>query len=175
MKVNFLLLLRCLSLEKQWDLCLLFHQSRPRPLRWLDQSCPFLRRFDQLWSSTGDPRLTTVTTSINQSLLFLIRFEVLFWGLRDLKRVQFLTVDKPRVDVECGGHIIQVCGSSSQQISCNNINYAEHCDPGCQQESKLHSECQVPGCRVAGAGDVLSTPQHQSGGLQIIREVHPGG
>ena len=25
------------------------------------------------------------------------RFEVLFWGLRDLKRVQFLTVDKPRV------------------------------------------------------------------------------
>ena len=89
--------------------------------------------------------------------------------------MQFLTVDKPRVDVECGGHIIQVCGSSSQQISCNNNNYAEHCDPGCQQESKLHSECQVPGCRVAGAGDVLSTPQHQSGGLQIIREVHPGG
>ena len=37
-----------------------------------------------------------------------LRFEVLFWGLRDLKRVQFLTVDKPRVDVECGGHIIQV-------------------------------------------------------------------
>jgi hypothetical protein len=35
------------------------------------------------------------------------RFEVLFWGLRDLKRVQFLTVDKPRVDVECAGHIIQ--------------------------------------------------------------------
>ena len=40
---------------------------------------------------------------------YFIRFEVLFWGLRDLKRVQFLTVDKPRVDVECGGHIIQVC------------------------------------------------------------------
>ncbi|XP_023341787.1 otoferlin, partial [Eurytemora carolleeae] len=35
------------------------------------------------------------------------RFEVLFWGLRDLKRVQFLAVDKPRVDVECGGHVIQ--------------------------------------------------------------------
>jgi len=35
------------------------------------------------------------------------RFEVVFWGLRDLKRVQFLTVDKPRVDVECAGHVIQ--------------------------------------------------------------------
>ena len=35
------------------------------------------------------------------------RFEVLFWGLRDLKRVHWLTVDKPRVDIECAGHIIQ--------------------------------------------------------------------
>ena len=35
------------------------------------------------------------------------RFEVLFWGLRGLKRIQWMTVDKPRVDVECAGHIIQ--------------------------------------------------------------------
>nr|XP_021208193.1 otoferlin isoform X3 [Bombyx mori] len=34
------------------------------------------------------------------------RIEVLFWGLRDLKRVHLLTVDKPRVDIECAGHII---------------------------------------------------------------------
>ncbi|XP_015590570.1 otoferlin [Cephus cinctus] len=34
------------------------------------------------------------------------RIEVLFWGLRDLKRVHLLTVDKPRVDVECAGHIL---------------------------------------------------------------------
>ncbi|XP_068632419.1 otoferlin-like [Battus philenor] len=34
------------------------------------------------------------------------RIEVLFWGLRDLKRVHLLTVDKPRVDIECAGNII---------------------------------------------------------------------
>ncbi|XP_073975608.1 otoferlin-like isoform X1 [Rhodnius prolixus] len=34
------------------------------------------------------------------------RLEVLFWGLRDLKRVHLLTVDKPRVDIECAGHIL---------------------------------------------------------------------
>ncbi|KOB67239.1 Otoferlin [Operophtera brumata] len=34
------------------------------------------------------------------------RIEVLFWGLRDLKRVHFLTVDKPRVDIECSGHTL---------------------------------------------------------------------
>ena len=35
------------------------------------------------------------------------RFEVLFWGLRDLKKIQFLPVNHPRVDIECGGHVIQ--------------------------------------------------------------------
>lgn len=34
------------------------------------------------------------------------RIEIMFWGLRDLKRVHFLTVDKPRVDVECAGNIL---------------------------------------------------------------------
>ena len=47
------------------------------------------------------------------------RFEVLFWGLRDLKRVHWMTVDKPRVDIECAGHIIQ--GSlSNQEIDKND-------------------------------------------------------
>ncbi|KAL3867775.1 hypothetical protein ACJMK2_040625, partial [Sinanodonta woodiana] len=35
------------------------------------------------------------------------RIEVLFWGVRDLKRVQLSTVDKPRIDIECAGHILQ--------------------------------------------------------------------
>lgn len=34
------------------------------------------------------------------------RIEVLFWGLRDLKRIHLLTVDKPRVDIECSGNIL---------------------------------------------------------------------
>uniref|UniRef100_A0A1I8P4F1 C2 domain-containing protein n=1 Tax=Stomoxys calcitrans TaxID=35570 RepID=A0A1I8P4F1_STOCA len=34
------------------------------------------------------------------------RLEVLFWGLRDLKRVHFMSVDKPRIDVECSGKIL---------------------------------------------------------------------
>lgn len=38
--------------------------------------------------------------------VFPFRIEVLFWGLRDLKRIHLLTVDKPRVDVECAGHIL---------------------------------------------------------------------
>ncbi|KAF0296359.1 Otoferlin [Amphibalanus amphitrite] len=35
------------------------------------------------------------------------RIEVLFWGLRALRRIHFLTVDNPRVDVECAGNSLQ--------------------------------------------------------------------
>lgn len=36
-----------------------------------------------------------------------ILLQVLFWGLRDLKRVNLSNVDKPRVDIECSGKGIQ--------------------------------------------------------------------
>lgn len=48
------------------------------------------------------------------------RIEVLFWGLRDLKRIHLLTVDKPRVDVECAGHILN---SSIIQNAKKNPNF----------------------------------------------------
>ncbi|XP_067008818.2 otoferlin [Anabrus simplex] len=49
------------------------------------------------------------------------RIEVLFWGLRDLKRVHLLTVDKPRVDIECAGHILY---SSVIQNARKNPNFS---------------------------------------------------
>ncbi|UYV81940.1 FER1L6 [Cordylochernes scorpioides] len=33
--------------------------------------------------------------------------QVLFWGLRELRRVHLLTVDRPRADIECSGHVLQ--------------------------------------------------------------------
>ncbi|CAK1554752.1 unnamed protein product [Leptosia nina] len=49
------------------------------------------------------------------------RIEILFWGLRNLKRVHLLSVDKPRVDIECAGHIIY---SSIIQNSKRNPNFS---------------------------------------------------
>jgi hypothetical protein len=49
------------------------------------------------------------------------RIEVLFWGLRDLKRVHLMTVDKPRVDIECAGHILY---SSVIQNAKKNPNFS---------------------------------------------------
>lgn len=49
------------------------------------------------------------------------RIEVLFWGLRELKRIHLLTVDKPRVDIECSGHILY---SSIIQNAKKNPNFS---------------------------------------------------
>ncbi|XP_038216884.1 otoferlin-like [Zerene cesonia] len=48
------------------------------------------------------------------------RIEILFWGLRNLKRVHLLSVDKPRVDIECAGHLIY---SSIIQNTKRNPNF----------------------------------------------------
>lgn len=48
------------------------------------------------------------------------RIEVLFWGLRDLKRVHFMNVNKPRIDVECSGTILS---SSIIQNAKKNPNF----------------------------------------------------
>lgn len=45
------------------------------------------------------------------------RIEVMFWGVRELKKLQFMSVNRPRVDVECAGHVI-----SSVPITDANVN-----------------------------------------------------
>lgn len=36
-----------------------------------------------------------------------VSLQVLFWGLRDLKRINLAQVDRPRVDIECAGKGVQ--------------------------------------------------------------------
>lgn len=40
-------------------------------------------------------------------MLFFSTLQVLFWGLRDLKRINLAQVDRPRVDIECAGKGVQ--------------------------------------------------------------------
>lgn len=51
----------------------------------------------------------------------IFRIEVLFWGLRDLKRVHLMAVDRPRVDIECAGNILY---SSVIQNAKKNPNFS---------------------------------------------------
>ncbi|XP_041856982.1 fer-1-like protein 6 isoform X2 [Melanotaenia boesemani] len=50
--------------------------------------------------------LLTVPTNI-RPVLSTYRLEVLFWGLRELKKVQLLSVDRPQVFIECAGKTLR--------------------------------------------------------------------
>lgn len=52
--------------------------------------------------------------------LSMYRIKVLLWGLRDLKRIHFMSVDRPRIDVECSGKILS---SSIIQNAKKNPNF----------------------------------------------------
>ncbi|XP_076441089.1 otoferlin-like [Babylonia areolata] len=49
------------------------------------------------------------------------RIEVLFWGVRDIKRIHLQQVDRPRIDIECAGHVLS---SSIIQNCKKNPNFS---------------------------------------------------
>ncbi|KAJ4921160.1 hypothetical protein JOQ06_022268 [Pogonophryne albipinna] len=54
----------------------------------------------------GEGGFYTVPANI-RPVLSTYRLEVLFWGLRELKKVQFLSVDRPQVFIECAGKTLR--------------------------------------------------------------------
>ncbi|XP_074243209.1 fer-1-like protein 6 isoform X3 [Saimiri boliviensis] len=53
------------------------------------------------------------------------RVEVLFWGVREMKKVQLLSVDRPQVLIECGGRGVKSCVIQSYK---NNPNFSVQAD-----------------------------------------------
>ncbi|KAM5281278.1 fer-1-like protein 6 isoform 2-T2 [Ctenodactylus gundi] len=51
--------------------------------------------------------------------------EVLFWGVREMKKVQLLSVDRPQVLIECGGRGVKSCVIQSYK---NNPNFTVQAD-----------------------------------------------
>ncbi|KFO20423.1 Fer-1-like protein 6 [Fukomys damarensis] len=53
------------------------------------------------------------------------RVEVLFWGVREMRKVQLLSVDRPQVLIECGGRGVKSCVIQSYK---NNPNFSVQAD-----------------------------------------------
>uniref|UniRef100_G3THV4 Fer-1 like family member 6 n=1 Tax=Loxodonta africana TaxID=9785 RepID=G3THV4_LOXAF len=53
------------------------------------------------------------------------RVEVLFWGVREMKKVQLLSVDRPQALIECGGRGVKSCVIQSYK---NNPNFSVQAD-----------------------------------------------
>lgn len=94
------------------------------------------------------------------------RIEVLFWGLRDIKRVQFMSVDRPRVDIECGGRVLQ---SSVIQNYKKNPNFSipvKHFDVDLPEEALY---CPSLTLRVI---DCRSFGRYTLVGTHVISSLH---
>ncbi|XP_017286969.1 fer-1-like protein 4 [Kryptolebias marmoratus] len=66
------------------------------------------------------------------------RIEVLFWGLRDLKRVQLFEVERPLVRVECAGHQLESEEIQSFKTNPNFKEVVRYIDVELPEQSYLH-------------------------------------
>uniref|UniRef100_A0AAY5KMF9 C2 domain-containing protein n=1 Tax=Esox lucius TaxID=8010 RepID=A0AAY5KMF9_ESOLU len=71
------------------------------------------------------------------------RLEVLFWGLRELKKVQLLTVDRPQVFIECAGKGLRSSVIQSYKSNPNFTTLAEGFDVELPENENLHPPLNI--------------------------------
>ncbi|XP_023694974.1 otoferlin-like isoform X2 [Paramormyrops kingsleyae] len=80
------------------------------------------------------------------------RIEVLFWGLRDLKRINLAQVDRPRVDVECAGKGVQSSPIQNYKKNPNFTTLVKWFEVDLPENELLHPpiNIRVVDCRAFG-------------------------
>ncbi|CAO2602228.1 Fer-1-like protein 6, partial [Lemmus lemmus] len=71
------------------------------------------------------------------------RVEVLFWGVREMKKVQLLSVDRPQVLIECGGRGVKSCVIQSYKNNPNFSVQAEAFDVELPENELLHPPLSI--------------------------------
>ena len=90
-----------------------------------DDMAPLPQQVPSKWKDSI--KVTPLPQTIKPSLSR-YRVEVLFWGVRELRRVQLLSVDRPKVDLEIGGFSISSRRIEDAQLNCNfedNVFYMD--------------------------------------------------
>ncbi|GCB65661.1 hypothetical protein scyTo_0000450 [Scyliorhinus torazame] len=78
--------------------------------------------------------------------------QILFWGLRDLKRVNLAQVDRPRVDIECAGKGVQSAVIQSYKKNPNFSTLVKYFEVDLPENELLHPplNIRVVDCRAFG-------------------------
>eukprot|EP00062_Callorhinchus_milii_P015036 gi/632964862/ref/XP_007898605.1/ PREDICTED: otoferlin isoform X2 [Callorhinchus milii] len=94
------------------------------------------------------------------------RIEVLFWGLRDLKRVNLAQVDRPRVDIECAGKGVQSSLIQNYKKNPNFSTLVKYFEVDLPENELLHPplNIRVVDCRAFGRYTLVGT--HAVGSLR---------
>ncbi|XP_071410343.1 fer-1-like protein 6 [Pithys albifrons albifrons] len=71
------------------------------------------------------------------------RVEVLFWGVRELKKVQLLSVDRPQVLIECAGKGVKSCVIQSYKKNPNFTGLADWFEVELPENELLHPPLSI--------------------------------
>ncbi|XP_062857468.1 otoferlin isoform X2 [Trichomycterus rosablanca] len=87
------------------------------------------------------------------------RIEVLFWGLRDMKRINLTQVDKPRVDIECAGKGVQSSLIANFKKNPNFSTLVKWFEVDLPENELLHPplNIRVVDCRAFGRYTLVGT------------------
>ncbi|CAG03622.1 unnamed protein product, partial [Tetraodon nigroviridis] len=87
------------------------------------------------------------------------RIEVLFWGLRDLKRINLAQVDRPRVDIECAGKGVQSVVIQNYKKNPNFSTLVKWFEVDLPENELLHPplNIRVVDCRAFGRYILVGT------------------
>nr|XP_057911962.1 otoferlin isoform X14 [Doryrhamphus excisus] len=87
------------------------------------------------------------------------RIEVLFWGLRDLKRINLAQVDRPRVDIECAGRGVQSVLIQNYKKNPNFSTLVKWFEVDLPENELLHPplNIRVVDCRAFGRNTLVGS------------------
>ncbi|XP_061741613.1 otoferlin isoform X14 [Nerophis ophidion] len=87
------------------------------------------------------------------------RIEVLFWGLRDLKRINLAQVDRPRVDIECAGRGVQSALIQNYKKNPNFSTLVKWFEVDLPENELLHPplNIRVVDCRAFGRNTLVGS------------------
>ncbi|KAK0146183.1 Fer-1-like protein 4 [Merluccius polli] len=94
-------------------------------------------------------------------VLSTFRIEVLFWGLRDLKRVQLFEVERPLVRVECGGKQLESEELQSYKINPNFKELVGYFDVELPEQPYFHPPLTVFVVEQRAFGSIALVGTHQ--------------
>ncbi|KAM4558422.1 fer-1-like protein 6 isoform 1-T1 [Odontesthes bonariensis] len=114
----------------------------------------------------------TVPANI-RPVLSTYRLEVLFWGLRELKKVQLLSVDRPQVFIECAGKTLRSSVIQKYKSSPNFTTLVDAIELELPENEHLHPPLSITVVDWRAFGRSTLVGNHIINNLQAFKDSRP--
>ncbi|XP_034534955.1 fer-1-like protein 6 [Notolabrus celidotus] len=101
------------------------------------------------------------------------RLEVLFWGLRELKKVQFLSVDRPQVFIECAGKTLRSSVIQKYKSNPNFPTLVDAIELELPENEQLHPPLSITAVDWRAFGRSTLVGNHVVNNLKAFKYIAP--